>query len=298
MATCPSNAVNLNECGGSGGATLPIVLTTDVSGVLPEANGGTGESTFAKGDLLAGNATTTLGKQTAGADGTVLTADSTKSLGVDWKVPSSGITGSLTATRVPFATGAAALADSTKFKYIATGNEQLIIPDGSQGQPGQIFSNGSQNIGTYTVAGLHVIVAGGGNALITGGSSVEPGFDLLPHSSNALDLGGVFQRWRTSRIRHHTYNVRTITVDTTLDSTYQSTLLNSTVTPRTATLPSAVTSLGADGNSLSFTLRNNGVQAWTIASVAGNVNGAATDALAAGAAATFRSDGTDWWRFS
>ena len=34
----------------------PVVLTSDVSGVLPEANGGTGESTYSNGQLLIGNA--------------------------------------------------------------------------------------------------------------------------------------------------------------------------------------------------------------------------------------------------
>lgn len=38
-------------------ARLPIDLTTDVTGVLPEANGGTGESTYSNGQLLIGNGT-------------------------------------------------------------------------------------------------------------------------------------------------------------------------------------------------------------------------------------------------
>ena len=51
----------------------PVVLTTDVSGVLPEANGGTGESTYTNGQLLIGNAAGGLTKATitAGANVTV-----------------------------------------------------------------------------------------------------------------------------------------------------------------------------------------------------------------------------------
>lgn len=51
----------------------PVVLTTDVSGVLPEANGGTGESTYSNGQLLIGNSSGGLTKATitAGANVTV-----------------------------------------------------------------------------------------------------------------------------------------------------------------------------------------------------------------------------------
>jgi hypothetical protein len=51
----------------------PVVLTTDVSGVLPEANGGTGESTYTNGQLLIGNAAGGLTKATitAGSNITV-----------------------------------------------------------------------------------------------------------------------------------------------------------------------------------------------------------------------------------
>jgi hypothetical protein len=51
----------------------PVVLTSDVSGVLPEANGGTGESTYTNGQLLIGNAAGGLTKATitAGSNITV-----------------------------------------------------------------------------------------------------------------------------------------------------------------------------------------------------------------------------------
>jgi hypothetical protein len=55
----------------------PVVLTTDVSGVLPEANGGTGESTYANGQLLIGNTAGGLTKATitAGSNITVTNGD-------------------------------------------------------------------------------------------------------------------------------------------------------------------------------------------------------------------------------
>lgn len=55
----------------------PVVLTSDVSGVLPEANGGTGESTYSNGQLLIGNNAGGLTKATitAGANVTVTNGD-------------------------------------------------------------------------------------------------------------------------------------------------------------------------------------------------------------------------------
>jgi hypothetical protein len=57
----------------------PITLTTDVNGVLPEANGGTGESTYTNGQLLIGNAAGGLTKAniTAGSNVTVTNGDGT-----------------------------------------------------------------------------------------------------------------------------------------------------------------------------------------------------------------------------
>jgi hypothetical protein len=55
----------------------PVVLTSDVSGVLPEVNGGTGESTYTNGQLLIGNTAGGLTKATitAGSNITVTNGD-------------------------------------------------------------------------------------------------------------------------------------------------------------------------------------------------------------------------------
>ena len=50
-----------------------IGLTTHVSGILPEANGGTNQSTYATGDILYASAANTLSKLAAGTNGYVLT---------------------------------------------------------------------------------------------------------------------------------------------------------------------------------------------------------------------------------
>ena len=65
-----------------------VNLTIHVTGVLPEANGGTSQSTYAKGDFLYASATNTLSKLTAPASASYLTINAT---GVPaWKHPAVG----------------------------------------------------------------------------------------------------------------------------------------------------------------------------------------------------------------
>ncbi len=60
-------------------------------GTIPVSNGGTGFSSYTKGDLLVGNAAHTLDKLGVGSDGQVLSADSTATDGVAWATPVSAI---------------------------------------------------------------------------------------------------------------------------------------------------------------------------------------------------------------
>lgn len=54
-----------------------VDLTSEVTGVLPEANGGTNQSTYAQGDILYASAANTLSKRTIGAANTVLSSNGT-----------------------------------------------------------------------------------------------------------------------------------------------------------------------------------------------------------------------------
>ena len=55
----------------------PVVLTTDVSGVLPVANGGTGAATFTTNNVLLGNGTSALQVVAPSTAGNVLTSNGT-----------------------------------------------------------------------------------------------------------------------------------------------------------------------------------------------------------------------------
>jgi hypothetical protein len=84
--------------------------------------GAVATSSFAaKGDLLVGTGAGTLATQTVGANGTVLTADSTQADGVIWAAPAAGGGMTLIATATPSA------ATTVSFTSIPTDYKQLTV---------------------------------------------------------------------------------------------------------------------------------------------------------------------------
>lgn len=76
-------------------------------GVTTAANGGTGQTTYAKGDLLAAPGGATLNKLAVGSDAQVLTADAASTNGVKWAAAASGgITNAAGANVIPKSNGA------------------------------------------------------------------------------------------------------------------------------------------------------------------------------------------------
>lgn len=122
LATNGAAALSFIPCGGGGAGTItaiggqagPVItvngaphanlsiaaaandLSIAQTGAFGAALGGTGQSSFTKGDLLCASAATTLTKLGVGTDGQILTADSTQACGVKWG--SSAGTGTVTNT--------------------------------------------------------------------------------------------------------------------------------------------------------------------------------------------------------
>ena len=100
------NSGTLTNCTG-----LPIIAGT--TGTLTPARGGTGLTSFAKGDILVATDATTLAKLTVGADGTALVAASGQPTGLTWAAPppidtitvGTTVVGSGTTTRVLYNNG-------------------------------------------------------------------------------------------------------------------------------------------------------------------------------------------------
>ena len=72
--------------------------TNITSGTLVPTVGGTGITTYAKGDLIAGSGTNTLAKLTAGTNGFVLKANSSAATGLEWAAYDALVTGGGTMT--------------------------------------------------------------------------------------------------------------------------------------------------------------------------------------------------------
>ena len=68
------------------------------SGTLDVARGGTNIASYAKGDLIAASASTTLNKLTVGANGYILSADSTQTTGLQWIANTVGTVTGVTVT--------------------------------------------------------------------------------------------------------------------------------------------------------------------------------------------------------
>jgi hypothetical protein len=128
--------------------------------ITPATNGGTGQSTYATGDLLYASATNTLSKLTAGTDGFVLTLAS----GVPtWAASSGGVTS--------FSAGTTGFTPSSTTTGAITLGGTLSVSNGGLGgtttpTAGQIpIGNGT----TYTIA---TITAGTGISVTNGSGSI------------------------------------------------------------------------------------------------------------------------------
>lgn len=129
--------------------TTNLTITGSITGVMAAVNGGTGFSSTALGNIIVGNNTTTYGQLGVGANGRVLTANSSATLGVSWDVAGGGnITGpTMTANAVVVGAGGSGIAPLASL--------------GTTGHP--LVSAGAGAPPAFGVLG----VAGGGTSLAT-----------------------------------------------------------------------------------------------------------------------------------
>jgi hypothetical protein len=95
-------------------STSSVSLTSDVSGVLPVVNGGTGQSTYTNGQLLIGNTTgNTLTKATLTADSGITITNGAGSISIAHTAHIGDVTGTTTLTIATGAVNSAKILDNT-----------------------------------------------------------------------------------------------------------------------------------------------------------------------------------------
>ncbi len=212
----------------SGGITTApaygkVTLTGHVSGVLPEANGGTNQSTYAQGDLLYATATDTLAKLAKSTSSTRVLTNTGASNAPAWAqvTLTSGVTGTLPEANggtgnASYAVGdliqASATTTLAKLAAVATGN--VLISGGvttvsSWGKvtlTGHVSgvlpeANGGTNQSTYTTGDLlqasasntlsKLAAVATGNVLLSGGTGTASAWGkvaLATHVSGSLPV--------------------------------------------------------------------------------------------------------------
>ncbi|MBA2683259.1 MAG: hypothetical protein H0U66_02035 [Gemmatimonadaceae bacterium] len=173
--------------GGGGGATLPIDLTSGVSGILPAANGGTGAASLPAGGLAGVTATQTLtGKTINGASNTL-----TVRLASD-------VTGTLPAANGGLGASASAYTGVVKMAAGVSSAATLVNADVSASAAIAVskLAAGTNTYVLTTTGGVAVWAApavGGslGTYVLsgTGYVSIGPGGSTVP-TTGALRLGG------------------------------------------------------------------------------------------------------------
>ncbi len=177
-------------------AWAQVALTTGVSGILPVANGGTanafftvsgpassaktytfpnsnatvltdqaaitatqggtGQTTYTKGDIVVATGSTTLVKLGVGSNTTVLTADSTQASGVKWAAASSGPLTAYGKISVVLGTscsvsGSVASSNLTSCTYNSTGNYTVFMSGFSTVVPCVVTASGASPTALYAM---------------------------------------------------------------------------------------------------------------------------------------------------
>lgn len=121
--------------------TTNLTISGTITGVMGAANGGTGQSTYTKGDILAAAAATTLNKLAVGADGRVLTANSTATNGISWEV---GTGGTVTVSGTPTSGQLAEWTSATDLQGVTASGTGVPARVGSPAFTGNItLANGA-----------------------------------------------------------------------------------------------------------------------------------------------------------
>jgi hypothetical protein len=138
-----------------------VDVTTDITGVVPVANGGTNVASYTKGDILIASASTTLTKLAVGTDNQVLTANSAASTGVSWATGGGGggsgnVTGPASSTNTNIVTW-----NGTAGTSVSNGSGLTAVSGTITAATGTMnLAATAGNVTLTAASGLYTIIAG------------------------------------------------------------------------------------------------------------------------------------------
>lgn len=165
--------------------SVPSIPSNDIVGTIGSNNGGTGQTTSTKGDLLVSDGVGWQ-KLTVGANGTILSADSAQATGVKWATQSVGggsVTGSGEDGQVTYWTSSTNISSNPSFAINYTGTSNTVSISRDLNQRGNLL-----NISSDTGALMSYVSYDGSIAINTNSPQLQGKLNVSSDSTTTIPI--------------------------------------------------------------------------------------------------------------